>query len=93
MARKRIFISYDYENDAHYKNLLLAWSGNADFDFEVYNTSVKVGINSSDATYIKSKIKPMITWASYLLVLSERRPIKAIGSIGRFGPLLRTRKD
>jgi hypothetical protein len=73
VARKRIFISYDYENDAHYKNLLVAWSSNSDFDLQVYDTSVKVGINSTNAYYIKSKITPMITWASYLLcVIGEQ---------------------
>jgi hypothetical protein len=25
MAKKKVFISYDYDNDKHYKNLLLAW--------------------------------------------------------------------
>lgn len=77
MARKRIFISYDYENDSNYKNLLLAWSKNADFDLEVYNTSVKIGINSKDAAYIKAKIKPMITWASYLLCVIGEKTYKS----------------
>ncbi len=25
MAKKIVFISFDYDNDAHYKNMLLAW--------------------------------------------------------------------
>ena len=69
MARKRIFISFDADNDQHYKNLLLAWSKNSEFDFELYNSSLKDAIDSTNAAYIKSKIKPMITWASYLLCI------------------------
>ena len=69
MARKRIFISFDADNDQHYKNLLLAWSKNSEFDFQLYNGSLKVPIDSTNAAYIKSKIKPMITWASYLLCI------------------------
>ena len=33
MAKKAIFISYDYDNDKHYKNMLLAWDANKEFDF------------------------------------------------------------
>ena len=33
MATKKVFVSYDYVNDKHYKNLLLAWDANRDFAF------------------------------------------------------------
>ena len=56
--KKRAFISFDYDNDAHYKNMLLAWHKNKDFDFELYNASLKEAINSQNATYIKSIIRP-----------------------------------
>ena len=69
MAKKRIFISYDYDNDAYYKNLLLAWDKNNEFDFELYDGSLKVGINSSDAAYIKSKIRPLIEKSSHVLCI------------------------
>ncbi|QAU49673.1 TIR domain-containing protein [Bradyrhizobium guangzhouense] len=69
MAKKVIFISFDYDNDAHYKNLLLAWDKNKEFDFELYNGSLKDAINSTNATYIKSKIKPLIAKASHLLCI------------------------
>lgn len=69
MARKRIFISYDHENDARYKNLLHAWNKHDDFDIQIYNGSLKIGINSENAAYVKSQIKPMITWCSYLLCI------------------------
>ncbi|WP_338304959.1 TIR domain-containing protein, partial [Bradyrhizobium ottawaense] len=69
MAKKIIFISFDYDNDAAYKNLLLAWDKNKEFDFELYNGSLKEAINSTNAPYIKSKIKPLILKASHLLCI------------------------
>jgi hypothetical protein len=66
---KRVFISFDYDNDRHYKNLLLAWNANKDFDFELYDASLKVAINSEDAKYIKTLIKPKIVAAGYLLCI------------------------
>lgn len=69
MAKKRIFISYDYDNDARYKNMLLAWDKNKEFDFEMYDGSLKVAIDSTNAAYIKSKIEPLIKKATHLLCL------------------------
>ncbi|CEO35445.1 Uncharacterised protein [[Clostridium] sordellii] len=34
MANKKIFVSFEYENDKHYKFLLQAWDKNPNFDFE-----------------------------------------------------------
>src|ERR1700704_4187763 len=69
MAKKRIFISFDYDNDRSYKNLLVAWDKNKDFDFQFYDGSLREAINSTNATYIKSQIKPKILAASRLLCL------------------------
>lgn len=69
MAKKDIFISYDYDNDSRYKNMLVAWDKNKEFDFEFYDGSLKAGINSADAAYIKSKIKPLIQKATHLLCI------------------------
>ena len=69
MARKTVFISFDYDNDANYKNMLLAWDKNKEFDFEFYNGSLKEAINSRNAEYIKSKIRPLINKASHLLCI------------------------
>ena len=69
MATKRIFISYDYDNDRHYKNLLVAWDKNKDLDFNFYDGSVTVAIDSTDASYIKSQIKLKIEGSTHLLCL------------------------
>jgi len=66
---KTIFISYDYDEDKHYKNLLVAWDKNNEFDFRFYDGSVTTRVNSTDADYIKSRIKPKIAAASCLLCI------------------------
>ncbi|UPT69905.1 MAG: TIR domain-containing protein [Flavobacterium sp. JAD_PAG50586_2] len=69
MAKKKVFISYDYDNDKHYKNLLLAWDAHALFDFSIYDHSVDVSVNSVNANYIKTVISNAINDASYFLVI------------------------
>ena len=49
MAKKKIFVSYDYDNDRHYKNLLLAWDTNRVFDFGFSDQSADVSIQSTNA--------------------------------------------
>ena len=40
MPKHTVFISYAYDHDRHYKNLLLAWDKNKEFDFTFYDSSV-----------------------------------------------------
>lgn len=77
MAKKKIFISYDYNNDKHYKNLLVAWDKNNLFDFIFYDASVDVSVNSEDAEYIKRVIKDRINSASYFLCIIGRQTYKS----------------
>ncbi len=67
--KKKIFISYDYDNDKHYKNLLLAWDANRLFDFSIKDHSADVSINSTNASAIKSVISRYINEATYFLVI------------------------
>jgi Thoeris protein ThsB, TIR-like domain len=69
MATKTIFISFDYDNDSKHKNLLLAWDKNREFDFQFYDGSLTEAINSTNASYIKNRIKPKIQAASHLLCI------------------------
>lgn len=64
-----LFISYDYDNDKHYKNLLVAWDSNDMFDFEFYDHSVDVSVNSEDASYIKRVIKEKISQCTHFLCI------------------------
>ena len=69
MTSKRVFVSYDYDNDRHYKNLLVAWAANASFDLEFYDNSVDVSVNSADADYIKRVIRQRIQNSHCLLCI------------------------
>lgn len=69
MAKKKIFISYDYDHDKQYKNLLLAWDENKNFDFSFYDMSVDVSVNSNDAAVIKRVISARIKDSSYFLCI------------------------
>lgn len=69
MATKMIFVSYDYDNDKHYKSMLLAWSRNTEFDFYMNDQSTDVSIDSTDAGAIKRVISARINGATYFLCL------------------------
>ena len=71
--KKKVFISYDYDNDKHYKNLLLAWDANRQFDFSINDHSADVSINSTNASAIKSVISRYINEATYFLVIVGSR--------------------
>lgn len=61
MAKKKIFISFDFDHDKHYKNLLVAWDKNDLFDFSFYDGSVTVPVNSTDAGPIRRAISKRIS--------------------------------
>ena len=69
MAKKKVFISYDYDNDKTDKNLLLAWDANDDFDFSLYDMSVDVSVDSDDAAAIKRVISARINQSTHFLCL------------------------
>ena len=69
MAKRKIFISYDYDNDRNYKNMLLAWDKNQDFDFGFSDQSADVSIDSTDAAAIKRALSAKINDATYFLCL------------------------
>ena len=69
MAKKKIFVSYDYDNDKHYKNILLAWDKNSEFDFGFSDQSADVSIQSNNAIAIRRAISAKINSATYFLCL------------------------
>ena len=60
MTRRKVFISFDYDNDSHYKYLLSAWDRNGDFDFSFYDGSVTAPVNSERAGPIRRVISQKI---------------------------------
>ena len=77
MATKKVFVSYDYDNDKNYKNMLLAWDKNSDFDFNMSDQSADVSINSTDAAAIKRAISAKINNATYFLCLIGKKTYKS----------------
>lgn len=77
MAKKKVFISYDYDNDKNYKNLLVAWDKNKLFDFSFYDASVDVSVDSDDAAVIKRVISARISVSTYFLCLVGKHTHKS----------------
>jgi hypothetical protein len=67
MAKPKIFISYDY--DKHYKNMLLAWDENDEFDFAFSHHSADVSIQSTNAEAIKRTASAKINSATHFLCI------------------------
>jgi len=68
MAKKKVIISFDYENDGHYKNLLKAWDANSDFQF-TFSDLTPDEIQSWDISRIKAVLTSKINQATYTLVI------------------------
>ncbi len=68
MANQKVYVSFDYENDRHYKSMLQAWSANQQFDFS-FNDASSGEIQTSDISRIKAALTKKIRDAEVLLVL------------------------
>jgi MTH538 TIR-like domain (DUF1863) len=60
---KRVFISFRHEDKAQVNGLRLL-AANDKFDIEFYDESVRTAIDSTDATYIRRKIREKINRTS-----------------------------
>lgn len=67
-TKKKVFVSFDYENDKHYKYLLEAWDANDDFDF-VFSDKTPSEINSENIGRIKAGLTQKIKEATHTLVI------------------------
>lgn len=68
MAKKKVFVSFDYDNDKHYKALLKAWDANPNFDFYFSDLSSNE-INSFYIPTVKQALSKKINEANYTLVI------------------------
>jgi hypothetical protein len=65
---KVIFVSYDYENDGYYKDILVTWSKHPDFvHLRVNEQPVTVPVDSEDAEPLKRLISAKISAATGFL--------------------------
>jgi hypothetical protein len=69
MPKHKVFVSYDHDNDARYKNMLLAWDANDDFDFQIDSVGPDVAIDSEDAARVKAALTAKMKQGTHLLVL------------------------
>ena len=69
MTRKKIFISYDYDNDKNYKSLLIEWDANSEFEFGITDKSADDSIDSTNMAVIKKNIFSQIYSADYFLCI------------------------
>ncbi|MBF0473389.1 MAG: TIR domain-containing protein [Nitrospirae bacterium] len=63
-----VFVSFDYDNDNNYKNLLKAWDANPEFDFHFSDLSAKE-IQSKSVSVVKNVLSRKINDANYTLVI------------------------
>ncbi len=68
-AKKKVFVSYNYDTDKQYKNLLLAWNKSSLFDFKMQDHSADVSVQSHNASIIKRIISAKIKKGNYFIVL------------------------
>ena len=68
MEPKKVFVSFDYENDRQYKYLLEAWDENPGFDFE-FDDVTPTEINSFNIGRIKAGLTTKIILATHALVI------------------------
>jgi hypothetical protein len=68
MAKKKVFVSFDYENDKHYKFLLQAWDANPKFDF-LFSDLSSAEIKSKSVAVVKQALSAKINQATYTLVI------------------------
>lgn len=76
----KLFVSYRADEEGtRYKNLLVAWSENDNgyFDIKFEDTSIGISINSSDANYIKRRIREKISESETVIVLIGENTYKS----------------
>ena len=65
---KKVFVSFDYDNDRHYYYLLKGWDANKSFKFHFSDYTSKE-IKSDSVRVVKQKLNQKINEADYTLVI------------------------
>lgn len=68
MAKKHVFVSFDYTKDKHYKFLLNAWDSNKNMDF-LFSDFSSDEIHTSSVAVVKANLTKRINAATYTLVI------------------------
>jgi len=65
---KKVFVSFDLDNDRIYKHLMSAWDSNPNFDF-VFDDRSSKEINSWNIPVVRAALTKKINTADYALVI------------------------
>lgn len=68
MANKKVCVSFDYENDRRYYNILEAWNNNSSIDFHI-NDCTPSEIQSESVSKIKQVLSTKIGEANYMIAI------------------------
>lgn len=68
MAKTKVFVSFDWDNDRNYKHLLEAWHENDSFDF-TFGDNTPTEIDSNDISRIKAALTAKINRSTHTLVI------------------------
>lgn len=68
MAKKKVFVSFDYEKDKRYYYLMSAWDSNPNFDF-VFSDYTSKEIKSDSVAVVKRALSRKIGESTYTLVI------------------------
>ncbi|MBU0611005.1 MAG: TIR domain-containing protein [Armatimonadetes bacterium] len=68
MGKKKVFVSFDWENDRHRKFLLQAWDANEKFDLSFYDATSQE-IDSEKVHVVKAALTRKINDATHTLVI------------------------
>ena len=68
MTKKKVFVSFDYENDRQYKHLLDAWDANKNMDF-VFDDCSADEIHTESVSVVKAGLTKRIKDSKYTLVI------------------------
>ena len=77
LQKPKVFISFDFSEDAKYKRLLQAWNSNPKFKFEFDSRGPDLAIASNTEAVIKSALTKKMKQASHLLVLVGKHSHKS----------------
>jgi MTH538 TIR-like domain (DUF1863) len=75
MAKKRVFVSFDYDNDSNLKELLIGQSRNSDSPFELSDWSVKDHLTGN----WKEKVRLRLRSVDLICVLCGKKTHTAMG--------------
>lgn len=68
MRKKKVFVSFDYDNDKQYKYLLQAWDANPNFDF-VFEDKTPGEIDTKGIGRVKAGLTRQINEATHTLFI------------------------